>query len=140
MTTLTKTNGKKAAKAALKAGADQDFKVRDLTLAEWGRKEISVAEQEMPGLMAVRAKYGPQRPFDGGQPARENEGECAGEPCQAPHARTPPRFAAGVVRVSHASCARRKRKNSTPSRRRRFIISQLISISRTISQIFDGRK
>ncbi|HXP63266.1 MAG TPA: adenosylhomocysteinase [Dongiaceae bacterium] len=65
MTTLTKTNGKKAARAGVKAGAEQDYKVRDLTLAEWGRKEISVAEQEMPGLMAVRAKYGPQRPFDG---------------------------------------------------------------------------
>ncbi|MNM98154.1 hypothetical protein D3C81_1106780 [compost metagenome] len=39
-----------------------------------------------------------------------------------------------------ASCERRKRKNSTPSRRRRFIMSQLPSISRTISQILPGRK
>ncbi|MDR1728011.1 MAG: adenosylhomocysteinase [Acidobacteriota bacterium] len=39
--------------------------VRDITLAEWGRKEIEVAEQEMPGLMAVRAKYGASKPLKG---------------------------------------------------------------------------
>jgi hypothetical protein len=50
------------------------------------------------------------------------------------------RRAARCVVTNQASCARRKRKNSTPSRRRRFIMSQLVSISRTISQIFDGRK
>jgi adenosylhomocysteinase len=44
---------------------DNDYRVRDLGLAEWGRKEISVAEQEMPGLMAMRAKYGPQKPLNG---------------------------------------------------------------------------
>jgi adenosylhomocysteinase len=65
MPTLTKTNGRKSASGGLKAQAAQDYKVRDLTLAEWGRKEISVAEQEMPGLMAVRARYGPQKPFHG---------------------------------------------------------------------------
>ena len=42
-----------------------DFKVRDLSLAEWGRKEISIAEKEMPGLMAIREKYAPLRPLDG---------------------------------------------------------------------------
>ncbi len=41
------------------------FKVADLSLAEWGRKEIMLAEDEMPGLMAVRAKYGPQKPLKG---------------------------------------------------------------------------
>jgi adenosylhomocysteinase len=40
-----------------------DFYVSDLSLADWGRKEISVAEQEMPGLMAVRANYGPKKPL-----------------------------------------------------------------------------
>jgi adenosylhomocysteinase len=44
---------------------ENDYRVCDLSLAEWGRKEISVAEQEMPGLMAVRAKYGPQKPLAG---------------------------------------------------------------------------
>ncbi len=51
--------------AGPKAATAPDYKVRDITLAEWGRKEISVAEHEMPGLMAIRAKYGPQKPFQG---------------------------------------------------------------------------
>jgi adenosylhomocysteinase len=42
-----------------------DFKVADLNLAEWGRKEILLAEEEMPGLMACRAEYGPDRPLAG---------------------------------------------------------------------------
>ena len=42
-----------------------DFKVRDLSLAEWGRKTIQVSEHEMPGLMAIRAKYGPLQPLKG---------------------------------------------------------------------------
>jgi adenosylhomocysteinase len=65
MPTLTKNNGRKTTSAASKPRANSDYKVRDLGLAEWGRKEISVAEQEMPGLMSVRAKYGPQKPFAG---------------------------------------------------------------------------
>ena len=35
-----------------------DYKVRDIALAEWGRKEIAMAEDEMPGLMALRAEFG----------------------------------------------------------------------------------
>jgi adenosylhomocysteinase len=42
-----------------------DFKVRDLSLADWGRKEISIAEKEMPGLMAIREKYAPSKPLAG---------------------------------------------------------------------------
>ena len=41
----------------------QDFKVKDLSLADFGRKEISIAEKEMPGLMAIREKYAPQKPL-----------------------------------------------------------------------------
>src|SRR5687767_15855417 len=41
------------------------FKVKDLSLAEWGRKEIRLAEEEMPGLMAVRAEYKGSRPLEG---------------------------------------------------------------------------
>ncbi|MEX2282218.1 MAG: adenosylhomocysteinase, partial [Gemmatimonadota bacterium] len=41
------------------------FKVKDLSQAEWGRKEIRLAEQEMPGLMAVREEYGAQKPLKG---------------------------------------------------------------------------
>lgn len=42
-----------------------DYKVRDLTLADWGRKEISIAEGEMPGLMSLRKEYGNQQPLKG---------------------------------------------------------------------------
>src|SRR3954471_11610032 len=42
-----------------------DYKVADLSLAEFGRKEITLAEHEMPGLMAMRAEYGPSRPLAG---------------------------------------------------------------------------
>src|SRR5258708_400152 len=42
-----------------------DFQVRDLSLAEWGRKEIGIAEQEMPGLMAIREKYAAAKPLFG---------------------------------------------------------------------------
>ncbi len=41
------------------------YKVKDLSLAEWGRKEIKLAEAEMPGLMALRAEYGKQKPLKG---------------------------------------------------------------------------
>jgi adenosylhomocysteinase len=42
-----------------------DYKVKDLSLAEWGRKEISIAEKEMPGLMAIREKYAQAKPLKG---------------------------------------------------------------------------
>ena len=42
-----------------------DYKVRDFSLAAWGRKETSMAEDEMPGLMAIRAEYGPSQPLKG---------------------------------------------------------------------------
>ena len=41
------------------------YKVADITLAEWGRKEIRLAEAEMPGLMSIRAEYGPSQPLKG---------------------------------------------------------------------------
>lgn len=41
------------------------YKVKDISLAEWGRKEIEIAEKEMPGLMALRKKYGPLKPLKG---------------------------------------------------------------------------
>src|SRR5229473_1546698 len=43
----------------------QDFKVADISLADFGRKEISIAEKEMPGLMAIREEYAPQKPLAG---------------------------------------------------------------------------
>ncbi|HKF73576.1 MAG TPA: adenosylhomocysteinase [Stellaceae bacterium] len=42
-----------------------DYKVADLSLAEWGRRELSIAESEMPGLMAIREEFGPKKPLKG---------------------------------------------------------------------------
>ena len=42
-----------------------DYKVADMSLADWGRKEISIAEIEMPGLMALREEYAGQNPLAG---------------------------------------------------------------------------
>ncbi len=42
-----------------------EYQVKDIALADFGRKEIEIAEQEMPGLMATRAKYGPEQPLRG---------------------------------------------------------------------------
>ena len=43
----------------------QDYKIADISLADWGRKEISIAEQEMPGLMSIREKYAKDKPLAG---------------------------------------------------------------------------
>jgi adenosylhomocysteinase len=43
----------------------ENYKVKDISLADWGRKEIKLAEAEMPGLMAIRAEYGPSKPLAG---------------------------------------------------------------------------
>ncbi|MCX7901781.1 MAG: adenosylhomocysteinase [Burkholderiaceae bacterium] len=51
--------------AVLKPNPGQDFVVADLGLAEWGRKEIRIAETEMPGLMAIREEYRAQQPLRG---------------------------------------------------------------------------
>ena len=48
-----------------KAAAATDYKVADISLAEFGRKEIEIAEQEMPGLMSIRNKYAPSKPLAG---------------------------------------------------------------------------
>ena len=45
------------------------YKVADISLAEWGRKEIRLAEAEMPGLMALRTEYGPTQPLKGARVA-----------------------------------------------------------------------
>src|SRR5437764_7838930 len=43
----------------------QDYRVADLSLASWGRKEITIAESEMPALMAIREEYAAQKPLAG---------------------------------------------------------------------------
>jgi len=45
--------------------SSEDYKIRDISLADWGRKEIKIAEKEMPGLMAVREKYKETKPLAG---------------------------------------------------------------------------
>ena len=50
---------------AMQTAPTADFKVKDMTLADWGRKEITIAETEMPGLMALRAEYGASKPLAG---------------------------------------------------------------------------
>ena len=47
------------------AGASADFRVADLQLADWGRKELAIAETEMPGLMAIREEFAPTQPLRG---------------------------------------------------------------------------
>jgi adenosylhomocysteinase len=52
-------------KPASKNAKAADYVVKDISLAEWGRKEISIAETEMPGLMATREEFGPHQPLRG---------------------------------------------------------------------------
>ena len=49
--------------AAQRVPANQDYKVKDMSLADWGRREITIAETEMPGLMAIRAEFGKAQPL-----------------------------------------------------------------------------
>jgi adenosylhomocysteinase len=62
---LTTTASRSANASDAAADTFGDFKVADLSLAEWGRKEIELAEVEMPGLMACREEYGPSKPLAG---------------------------------------------------------------------------
>jgi adenosylhomocysteinase len=61
-----RTDMSAASKAANRAAQPAaDYAIKDLSLADWGRKEIAIAETEMPGLMAIREEYGPERPLRG---------------------------------------------------------------------------
>jgi len=51
--------------ANLKSSSTHDYKVADIKLADWGRKEIQIAETEMPGLMAIREEFAPVQPLKG---------------------------------------------------------------------------
>src|ERR1700757_5138788 len=55
--------------ATAKKAAPHDYVVKDIGLAEWGRKELSMAEVEMPGLMATREEFGPKQPLKGARVA-----------------------------------------------------------------------
>ena len=56
-------------KSALKKNIS-DYKVKDMSLAPWGRKEIEIAQTEMPGLMAIRKEYEGKQPLKGGAHCR----------------------------------------------------------------------
>ena len=62
---MTATNAVQSQKPAGNVTGNEEFVIKDIGLAEWGRKEILIAEQEMPGLMAVREKYGLRKPLSG---------------------------------------------------------------------------
>src|ERR1700757_551806 len=64
MTTAPKSAPAKPAPAKA-ASMKHDYVVKDIGLAEWGRKEIAIAETEMPGLMATRDEFGPEQPLRG---------------------------------------------------------------------------
>ena len=51
------------------ANIEPDYKVADIGLADWGRKEVAIAETEMPGLMALREEYGASKPLAGARVA-----------------------------------------------------------------------
>src|SRR2546426_1109744 len=65
MATVKLPKGSKNRLAAKNGNGKADFKVKDLSLADWGRKTIQVSEQEMPGLMSIRKKYAPRKPLQG---------------------------------------------------------------------------
>jgi adenosylhomocysteinase len=60
---------KKRKQESLPTEEGKHYRVRDMSLAEWGRKEIQIAEHEMPGLMALRAEYGEKKPLKGARVA-----------------------------------------------------------------------
>src|SRR5215475_72898 len=64
-----RTEPRTAMTAAAKATQAADYVVKDIGLADWGRKEIAIAETEMPGLMATRAAYGSRQPLKGARVA-----------------------------------------------------------------------
>jgi adenosylhomocysteinase len=65
MATVKLAKSAKNRLTAKSANGEADFKVKDLSLAEWGRKTMQVSEQEMPGLMSIRKKYAQSKPFKG---------------------------------------------------------------------------
>src|SRR5580698_3259682 len=71
ITMTTSPKAKSATKPAPKTApakgkpVPHDYVVKDIALAEWGRKELAIAETEMPGLMATREEFGPEQPLRG---------------------------------------------------------------------------
>ena len=62
---VSETLNVSATAVAQKSAAAKDYHVADITLAPWGRREIAIAETEMPGLMAIREEYASRQPLKG---------------------------------------------------------------------------
>lgn len=62
---LNENSGSHGGQAVNASAGFKDYKVKDMSLAEWGRKEIEIAEKEMPGLMALRKEFGTSKPLKG---------------------------------------------------------------------------
>src|ERR1700734_3926926 len=65
MTTSPKAKPAPKSEPTKGKAAPHDYVVKDISLAEWGRKELAIAETEMPGLMATRDEFGPEQPLRG---------------------------------------------------------------------------
>src|SRR6056297_2403188 len=63
--TLGKSDGEESMSSNAAEMPAQDYRVADIGLADWGRKEIAIAETEMPGLIALREKHGKEKPLKG---------------------------------------------------------------------------
>src|SRR6185503_19005147 len=63
--TILNSRGASQKMSTMAADTALAYKVADMSLAEWGRKEISIAEAEMPGLMSIRRKYSAEKPLKG---------------------------------------------------------------------------
>src|SRR5262245_59135194 len=68
-TPKTDAEPKKRKQESVPTQEGKTYRVRDMSLADWGRKEIAIAETEMPGLMALRADYGASKPLKGARVA-----------------------------------------------------------------------
>src|SRR5687768_3947660 len=68
-TVVSGEKGKATIQTKLPTEAGSYYRVADMKLADWGRKEISIAETEMPGLMALRAEFGASKPLQGARVA-----------------------------------------------------------------------
>ena len=101
-----------------------DFYVKDISLAEWGRKEIDIAETEMPGLMAVREQYGEQAAAEGrahrGLPAHDDpDGGADRDACRRSARRSAGRRATSSRRrTTPPPPSRQEARRSSPSRAR----------------------
>ena len=100
--------------------SSDDYKVADLSLAEFGRKEIRLAEHEMPGLMALRAEFGDAQPLQDRTRARRRRHRAA-EVAGIPRVPRP------ACRVATVLCGRSRRSADAPQRPPPEVIEEELS-------------